>query len=115
MGSVTTAHGAVGVGANIRIDKDRDFTYSLTGTHNATVRIESSGDAGLSWDLVEEVATTALIAPTTIKHDIILRINRFHSIQDTSSMLTIARRKYPKKIVNNTTHNNSRDGKFLYK
>lgn len=66
MSTVTTAHGAVGAGTAILIRPGRSFTYSLTGTHNATVRFESSGSGGVSWDLIEQVETTALIAPTTL-------------------------------------------------
>jgi hypothetical protein len=66
MSSVTTAHGAVGAGTAILIKNGKSFTYSLTGTHNATVRFESSGSGGASWDLIEQVETTATIAPTTL-------------------------------------------------
>lgn len=69
MATITTAHTAVGAGAPILISAGNDFTYSLTGTHNATVRFESSGSGGASWDLIEEAVTTATIAPTTLPND----------------------------------------------
>lgn len=66
MSTVTTAHTAVGAGNPILIKAGRSFTYDLTGTHNATIRFESSGSGGASWDLIEEVVTTAVVAPTTL-------------------------------------------------
>jgi len=66
MSSVTTAHASAAAGVAILIKAGRSFTYSLTGTHNATVRFESSDSGGASWDLIQQVATTVTIAPTTL-------------------------------------------------
>lgn len=70
MSTVTTAHTAVGAGNPILIKSGRSFTYSLTGTHNATIRFESSDNGGASFDLIEEATTTATIAPTTLANDV---------------------------------------------
>jgi len=69
MSSVSTGHGSAAAGVAILIKAGRSFTYSVTGTHSATVRIESSGSGGASWDLIEQVATTAVIAPTTLVNE----------------------------------------------
>jgi len=69
MASVSTGHAAVGVGVNLLIKKGRSLTYSVLGTHSATVRIERSDNSGASWDLIQAVATTATIAPTTIENN----------------------------------------------
>ena len=69
MAEVSTGHGAVGVGSPILIKAGNDYTYSVLGTHNATVRIESSDSGGASWDLIETVATTATISATTVKNE----------------------------------------------
>lgn len=66
MSSVTTAHGSVAAGTAILIKAGSSYTYSLTGTHNATVRFESSDNGGSSWELIQQVVTTALISPTTL-------------------------------------------------
>jgi len=65
MSTVTTAHGAVAAGTAILIKAGRSYTYSLTGTHNATVRFESSDDGGTSWTLIQQALTTSVISPTT--------------------------------------------------
>lgn len=69
MAIVSTGHGAVGVGSPILIKAGNDYTYSVLGTHNATVRIERSDSGGASWDLIESVTTTATISPTTVKNE----------------------------------------------
>ena len=69
MSSITTAHGSVAAGTAILIKPGREFTYSLTGTHNATVRFESSDNGGVSWDLIEQATTTGLISPTTLVNE----------------------------------------------
>lgn len=69
MSSISTAHTAVGAGDPILIKPGKSFTYNMDGTHNATIRIESSGSGGAMWDLIEEVVTTAVIAPTTLVNE----------------------------------------------
>lgn len=66
MAQVSTAHGSVAAGRAILIRAGVPYTYSLTGTHNATVRIERSDDAGASWEVIQQALTTATIAPTTL-------------------------------------------------
>lgn len=67
MASTSTAHGAVGAGTAILIRRGNSYTYTLTGTFSATVRIETSNNGGVSWDLVQ--SSTSAIAPTTVLND----------------------------------------------
>ena len=67
MSSASTAHGAVGVGTAILIKRGRSFTYDITGTFSATVRVESSDSGGVSWDLIESATTT--VSPTTLVNE----------------------------------------------
>lgn len=69
MAQVSTGHGSVAAGTAILIKNGRSVTYSVLGTHNATVRIERSDNAGASWELVQEVTTTNTISPTTALND----------------------------------------------
>ncbi len=67
MATVTTAHGAVGVGLNILVQPGNSVTYKLTGGATATIQFERSDNGGLSWDIIQTV--TANTGPTTIVNE----------------------------------------------
>lgn len=67
MATVTTAHGAVGVGGNVLVRPGDSVTYKLTGGATATINFERSDNGGVSWDIIEIV--TANTGPTTIVND----------------------------------------------
>jgi len=67
MATVTNAFTAVGGGSVILIQRGESLTYTLTGGATATLNIERSTSAGISWDIIETV--TANKSPTTITNE----------------------------------------------
>lgn len=88
MARVSTGHGSVAAGTAILIKAGRSVTYSVLGTHNATVNIERSDDGGTSWEVVQSVATTATISPTTIINEHKDRLYRSNCTVYTSGTAT---------------------------
>lgn len=63
----TTAFTSATTGTPIYIRRGESVTYTLTGGATATLRLEKSDTAGVSWDLITQV--TANTGPTTIVHE----------------------------------------------
>jgi hypothetical protein len=67
MTTQSNAFTAVGGGTSILIKRGNSITYTLTGGATATLNIERSANAGVSWEIIETV--TANTGPTTVKNN----------------------------------------------
>lgn len=67
MASVSNSFTAVGGGTHLLIRRGRSLTYILTGGATATLNVEKSGNAGVSWEIIGTF--TANTGPTTIVND----------------------------------------------
>lgn len=67
MTTQTNSFTAVGVGGNILVQHGESLTYKLTGGATATLRVERSDNAGVSWDIIETL--TANKSLTTLTND----------------------------------------------
>lgn len=67
MASQSTSFTAVAAGTAILIKRLRELTYTLTGGATATLQLEKSDNAGVSWEIIGTF--TANTGPATIKNE----------------------------------------------
>lgn len=76
MASISTSFTAVANGEPILVKKDDAYTYNLTGTFNATCKLQQSSSGGVTWqDIVSHTAalSAAVTATNNTGKDILIR------------------------------------------